>query len=90
MILMEPTTTEEEKEAKGPPRCYTVKEVADILGVHCNSVYELVKTGRLGAVRIGKTRMRIPEYALEEFLNPPPKPQESTIKPKRHIVTKIV
>lgn len=47
-------------------KLYTVKEVADILRVNTDSVYNLIKSKQLSAVKIGTIKIR-PE-ALDSFL----------------------
>ncbi|MBW6395253.1 helix-turn-helix domain-containing protein [Thermus sp. SYSU G05001] len=47
----------------------TFREVADLLGVGRPAVEELVRSGRLRAVRVGR-RLHVPVSALEDFLNP--------------------
>ncbi len=49
-------------------RVYTVSEVAKILRVRKNFVYELIYTGRLNAVRLSERRFRVTEEALQEFM----------------------
>jgi excisionase family DNA binding protein len=49
-------------------RVYTVFEVAKILRVRKNFVYELIYTGRLNAVRLSERRFRVTEEALQEFM----------------------
>lgn len=49
------------------PRCYTVKEVAEILKLPLRTVYHLIATKRLRAVRVGK-HIRVPHDALLELL----------------------
>jgi excisionase family DNA binding protein len=55
-----------------PPvrRTYTVPEAAKILGVGRRSVYELVRVGRLRALRLGAAghRILIPQDAVDELL----------------------
>ena len=46
----------------------TVPEVASALGVGRNVVYELVVTGQLASIKIGRLR-RVPVGALETFIN---------------------
>jgi excisionase family DNA binding protein len=46
----------------------TVPEVASALGVGRNVVYELVLTGQLASIKIGRLR-RVPVGALETFIN---------------------
>lgn len=47
---------------------YTVPELAAILKIGRNAAYDLVKSGKIHSIRIGKS-IRIPRAALEEFLN---------------------
>ena len=67
---------------------YTVKEAAEILKTNTSSIYQLVKTGRLRAARIGKRSIRIPESSFDALLSPAPSPAPA--KPTRRIITKIV
>lgn len=45
----------------------TVYEVADLLRVHFNTVYELVRQNKIKYVKIG-IQIRISEKALSEFM----------------------
>lgn len=45
---------------------YTVAEVAEILKVNVNKVYELIKTGHLLALKLG--RYKITQNELKRFL----------------------
>ena len=47
---------------------FSVPELAKILQIGRNSAYELVKTGQIRCVRIGKN-IRIPKQALIDYLN---------------------
>lgn len=47
---------------------YSVKQVAETVNVHTNTVYAWIKKGWLKAQRIGKI-FRIYESDLQEFLN---------------------
>lgn len=77
-------------ETKDTLRCFTVKEAAERLSIHWATAYELVRTGALRAIHIGRA-VRIPEDALAEFLyNQSTKKPEPENAPKRRIVTKIV
>ncbi|MGN8890786.1 helix-turn-helix domain-containing protein [Dysosmobacter sp. HCP28S3_G4] len=67
---------------------YTVKEAAEILKTNTSSIYQLVKTGRLRAARIGKRSIRIPASSFDALLSPAPAPAPA--KPTRRIITKIV
>ena len=49
-------------------KLYTVSEVANILRRHKRTVYLYIKHGELGAVRIGKRDIRIPEEDLKKFI----------------------
>ena len=66
---------------------YTVKEAAEILKSHWSTVYQLVKTGRLRTVHIGRS-IRIPASSFDALLSPAPSPAPA--KPTRRIITKIV
>ena len=66
---------------------YTVKEAAEILKTNTSSIYQLVKTGRLRVVHIGRA-IRIPESSFDALLSPAPSPAPA--KPTRRIITKIV
>lgn len=45
----------------------TVEQSADMLGQGRSSIYELLRTGDLESVKIGRSR-RIPAAALEEYV----------------------
>lgn len=45
---------------------YSVQETAAALGVHPNTIRQLMKSGRLGSIRIGR-RVAIPAVELERF-----------------------
>jgi len=50
-------------------RVYTVKEIAEILGISKNAAYDLVKSENgFVTVRIGKT-IRVPIESFDEWLN---------------------
>jgi len=53
------------------PLTYSVEEAAKVLGVGRASAYELVHTGRLPHIQIGR-RMLISRAVLREFLGLPP------------------
>lgn len=46
----------------------TVLEVAEILKIGRNTTYELVRSGQIKSIRIGR-QIRIPKTALQNFLN---------------------
>jgi excisionase family DNA binding protein len=48
-------------------RLLTVAEVADVLRVSTMTVYRLIKSGDLAAIRVGKS-YRITEPTLQEYL----------------------
>lgn len=52
------------------PVVLTAAEAMDILGVGKNTMYRLLKSGELPAVRIGR-HWRIPKENLEQFLSAP-------------------
>lgn len=45
----------------------TVQEVASVLKVHFNTVYELVRQKKIKSIKIGR-QIRIPEQYLFEFI----------------------
>ena len=58
--------------ATQPDMVLDVREVAQRLKVHPDTVYALIGSGRLPAKRLGKQRaLRVPVRALEEFLAEP-------------------
>lgn len=52
------------------PVLLTPKDVMDILGAGKNTVYRLLNSGELPAVRIGRG-WRIPDAALRSFMDTP-------------------
>lgn len=48
-------------------RCYTVREFAGVLHVHPRTVYRMIRSGRLAAVRAGRS-IRIPAEVVRRFL----------------------
>jgi len=56
---------------------FSVRQVADQLGVHPETVRRLIHDGRLEAVRIGRV-LRIDATALDGFL------ARQRVKPERH------
>jgi excisionase family DNA binding protein len=53
--------------AGGEPGLVSVREVADQLGVHPETVRRLIHDGRLDAVRIGRV-LRVHRKAVDSFL----------------------
>ena len=51
----------------GHETLYSVREVADQLGVHPETIRRLIHDGRMDAVRIGRV-LRVHATALEKFL----------------------
>ena len=56
------------KQPESRRRVYTVKEIAEILGISKNAAYDLVKSNGFVIVRIGKT-IRVPIESFDEWLN---------------------
>jgi len=48
---------------------YTPNEVAKVLGVSYDTILNLVKKGKLKAIRIGPRLIRIKKTSVEELLN---------------------
>ena len=48
-------------------RFLTVQEVADLMRVSTMTVYRIIKSGELPAVRVGRS-FRVPEKAVHDYL----------------------
>jgi excisionase family DNA binding protein len=46
----------------------TPKQVADALGIHLNTVYRLIATGDLTAVRVGPKLLRVNRNELNSYM----------------------
>ena len=53
--------------ASRAPQFYTVAEVADIMRVSRMTIYRMVHSGELPAVRVGKNSYRVPRSALDQL-----------------------
>ena len=51
-----------------PPRCLRVEDAARLLNVGRSTVYDLIRSGRLRSIKIGRRRL-VPRDALDAFLN---------------------
>jgi excisionase family DNA binding protein len=60
----QPTESPVQSEA---PRLYTVAEVAQTLRIGRSTAYELIQTGRLSSVTIGRSR-RVPARAVDDYV----------------------
>ena len=49
------------------PLVLSVEQLAAVLGVGINSAYQLVRSGQVGSIRIGR-QYKIPKNALEIYL----------------------
>ncbi len=49
------------------PATYSVKEAAQVIGIHYLTAYELVKQGKLPSMRAGK-RILVPRLALHKLI----------------------
>lgn len=66
-LLTEQPETEANKASPAPQRTLlTVEEAAEQLGIGRTTAWQLVRSGDLGSVRIGKLR-RVPVSAIREF-----------------------
>ena len=57
-----------ENKAEEQRRVYTIPEVGEILGINRNLAYQLVRTGEIPAIRLGK-RLVCPKAALHRMLD---------------------
>ena len=53
------------------PLLLKVEDLMPVLGIGRNTAYELVKTGQIFSIRIGR-QLRIPKQALIDFINKGP------------------
>jgi excisionase family DNA binding protein len=51
-----------------PPRCLRVEEAAHMLNVGRLTVYDLIRSGRLKSVKIGRRRL-VPRTALDALID---------------------
>lgn len=49
------------------PLVLSVEQLAAVLGIGINSAYQLVRSGQVGSIRIGR-QYKIPKSALEIYL----------------------
>ena len=52
-----------------PNRCYTVQDLATILGVGKKSIYSLLKKNEFGSIQLASGIYRIPKKSFDEWLN---------------------
>jgi excisionase family DNA binding protein len=50
-----------------PPRCLRVDDAARVLNVGRSTVYDLIRSGRLRSIKIGRRRL-VPREALDAFI----------------------
>jgi excisionase family DNA binding protein len=50
-----------------PPRCLRVEDVARALGIGRSTVYDLIRSGRLRSIKIGRRRL-VPRDAVEALI----------------------
>ena len=60
----------EQASSRSVTAVYTVEEVATILRIGRRQCYELVRSGAIRALRLGRS-WRIPESVLRELMEPP-------------------
>jgi excisionase family DNA binding protein len=68
---------------------YTVEEAGDLLGISRGSAYNLVRTGQIPALRMGR-RLLVPRVALDDILrhaSPLPGERPEQHSPARHVET---
>ena len=62
-------------------RFYTVPEVADVLGLHTNTVYRMIKRGELEYSRVTRW-VRVPERSLNEYMDRTERRHPESVAPK--------
>lgn len=63
-----PSTHETEPTSAPTRRVYTVREVAEILGISRESVFALLRAGHLRSILIGKRGRRVTDIQLDAYL----------------------
>ncbi|WP_407540261.1 helix-turn-helix domain-containing protein [Deinococcus radiomollis] len=56
-----------DKKGRGEKRLLTVEGAAEALSVHRTTVYDLINSGKLASVKIGRLR-RVPVAALDAYI----------------------
>jgi excisionase family DNA binding protein len=51
-----------------PPRCLSVEQAARLLNVGRSTAYDLIRSGELRSVKIGRRRL-VPRDALDSLIN---------------------
>ncbi|HEY9471707.1 MAG TPA: helix-turn-helix domain-containing protein [Propionibacteriaceae bacterium] len=51
-----------------PPRCLSVEQAAQLLNVGRSTAYDLIRSGQLRSVKIGRRRL-VPRDALDSFID---------------------
>jgi excisionase family DNA binding protein len=51
-----------------PPRCLSVEQAARLLNVGRSTAYDLIRSGQLRSVKIGRRRL-VPRDALDSLIN---------------------
>ena len=59
--------TQRERSLQDLPLVLTVEDLMEVLNIGRNTAYEIVRSGQIRSVRIGKN-YRVPRDAVEEFL----------------------
>lgn len=57
-----------EKDTGTEPLLISVSEAARRLGLGIDSTYELVRSGRLASVPVGRRNRKVPVVALEDYI----------------------
>lgn len=52
---------------QSPPRFVTVAEVADLMRVSKMTVYRMIHSGEIPAIRVGKS-FRVPQQAVQQLI----------------------
>lgn len=59
--------TQRERSLQDLPLVLTVEDLMEVLNIGRNTAYEIVRSGQIRSIRVGKN-IRIPRDAVEEFL----------------------
>ncbi len=67
--MIEVTREEEVKQPTEGNRCYSVQDLASILGVGKKSIYSLLKKNEFRSIQLASGIYRIPKKSFDEWLN---------------------
>ena len=67
-LVLRLKSTLQPAESQPPKRAFRMKEVGEIISVSEREVYQLIKDGELGAIRVGRIVL-VPSSAIDDFIS---------------------